>query len=303
MSPRTRSLSASEVKAAARPRERARSRRTSLRQALQLAVVGVVGLAPHVATAAAPRGTDTEATQYSPWQSKQHTPFASVATDFGFIYGRPRVTLGYGAPFWNFVGVDAYWMSTNSFSAPYVGWRASLPFLDAMFGVRRNLPYNRRILEVRDHHDQQELSLEDGGERSAYTAVDFELNAVAPVLHGGLFLTVHPVYVDLPSDLHVYEEVLRAVIKPPFAVGIRGGYVYGVGADQALQLGALGEYVVLPGRPKGVTRLGPLAHATFSKHLEGFAAFSFVVDSPDTLGVVHGTYAFFGLLHRWAQRF
>src|SRR5690606_41832455 len=63
------------------------------------------------------------------------------------------------------------------------------------------------------------------------------------------------------------------------------------------------EYIVLPGRPQGVTRFGPLLHATFSQHLEGFAAFSFVVDSPDGLGVLHGSYAIFGLLHRWAHRF
>jgi hypothetical protein len=118
-----------------------------------------------------------------------------------------------------------------------------------------------------------------------------------------LFLSVHPVWVDAPKDLHMYEEVLRVVIEPPFALGLRGGFLYGIGDEQNLKVGAMLEHVVTPGRPRGVWRSGPVALATFSKNLEGLFAFSVVLDSPDELGVVHGTYAFLGLLHRWAGRF
>ncbi len=265
--------------------------------------LGLGVFAPGVTRAAAPTKPETSEPQYSPWQSKKATPFASVATDVGVVYARPRLTLGYGAPFWNFVGIDAYWLTTNSFSAPYVGWRASLPFLDTFFGVRRTIPFDRRFLPKQDKYSDTDLGLENGGERSAYTAVDFELDLAAPVAHGGAFLGFHPVLIDVPRDSYVYEEVLRVVMRPPFAMGLRGGYVYGFGESQDVQLGALAEYVFVPGRPRGVTRGGPLFHATLSKHLEGFAAFSFVLDSPDALGVVDGTYAFLGLLHRWARRF
>ncbi|MBX3185255.1 MAG: hypothetical protein KIT72_08380 [Polyangiaceae bacterium] len=241
--------------------------------------------------------------QYSPWQTDHATPFVSLATDFGVVYARPRLTLGYGAPFWSYVGLDAHWIVTNSFTAPYIGWRASLPFLDVTMGVRRTLPFDRRLLPPRERHHADSLAVPPDGERAAYTAIDFEVAAVAPLGHGGAFLSVHPVYIDVPEEHHVFDEVLRAVMKPPFAMGFRGGYVLGLDENQDIQVGAGAEYVLLPGRPKGVTRAGPIVHLTFSKTLEGFFVFSAVVDSPDDLGIEHGTYAFLGLLHRWAQRF
>ena len=267
---------------------------------------------PSTARAAAPDSaatenpkTDTEhskGNKFSPWQSKKATPFVSLATDAGIIYFRPRLTLGYGSPFWNFIGLDAHWLTTNSFSQPYVGFRASLPFMDAMLGTRLVFPFNRKLLEPKDSYRADDLELDGNSERSVYRAVDFELNGAAPALHGAFFLGFHPLYIDAPKDVLVYEEVVRAVMVPPFALGIRGGYVYGVGAERNWKFGFMAEYVVTPGRPRNVTRLGPIALANFSKHLEGLAAFSFVVDGPDSLGIEHGTYAFLGILHRWAAR-
>ncbi len=240
--------------------------------------------------------------RYSPWQSSRATPFVSLASDAGFIYARPRLTVGYGAPFWNFVGVEAAVLTTNSFGQPSIGWRASLPFLDAILSAREVFPYNRRFMAPKDSHSSGDLRLDTGGRRSVYHAVDLEVALTAPVLHGGLFLQAHPLFVDAPRDLHLYEEEVRAIMVPPFALATRGGYVYGVGSG-SMKFGGMVEYVVLPGRPKNVTRLGPIALVTFSKYLDGFAAFSFVVSSPDSLDIQDGTYAFVGVLHRWAQRF
>ena len=256
-----------------------------------------------MAPAAAPDQLEPKR-KLSPWQSSQATPFASVATDLGIIYLRPRLTLGYGAPFWNFVGIDTFWMTTNSFTSPYVGWRASLPFLDAFLGVRHTYPWNRRFMTRQSSHSGGDLDLaERGGQRSEYNAIDFEIAAFAPVLHGVIFLSVHPVWVDAPKDVHMYEEVLRVIIEPPFALGLRSGYLYGIGNEQNLKVGGMLEHVVMPGRPEGVWRTGPVALMTFTKTLEGLFAFSVVFSGPDDLGVVHGTYAFLGLLHRWAHRF
>lgn len=261
---------------------------------LLVTVPAVAEQHPAVTKAARPR--------YSPWQSNQATPFVSLATDAGFIYARPRLTVGYGAPFWNYVGVEAAVISTNSFGQPSIGWRASLPFLDAILTAREVYPYNRRYMDPKDSHDSHDLRLDTGGRRSVYHAVDLEVALTAPLFHGGVFLQAHPLFVDAPRDQHLYEEYIRAIIAPPFALATRGGYVYGIG-DGSVKLGGMLEYVVLPGRPGNVTRLGPIALATFSKNLDGFAAFSFVASSPDNLDIQDGTYAFIGVLHRWAQRF
>ena len=130
----------------ARRRATTRSARTpTFAPALSL-LLAFVGLAAPALAAQPPSGETPRPKLLSPWQSSKATPFASLATDVGFIYARPRLTLGYGAPFWHFVGVDTYVMTTNSFASAYVGWRASLPFLDALMGVRRVYPYDRRFM-------------------------------------------------------------------------------------------------------------------------------------------------------------
>ncbi len=239
----------------------------------------------------------------SAWDSDEDTFFTTVASDIGFIYLRPRVTLGYGSPYWKFVGIDTYFLATNSFTSPYVGWRASFPFLDALMGVRYVHAFDRRILPKKNEYEGEDLDLEPGDTRSTYTAIDFELVLVAPLFHGGVFLTAHPVWVDAPSDVRIYEEVLRVVMEPPFAMGLRGGYVYGFGASLDVKAGFLLEHVIMPGRPANVVRGGPAVLIGLSKHFDFLFAFSPVLTSPDSLGILHGTYAYLGFLHRFSHRF
>ncbi len=239
----------------------------------------------------------------SPWQSDQDTYFVSGTTDLGIIYVRPRVMLGYGSPHWKYVAIDAYVTTTNSFTSPYLGWRATFPFLDAFLGVRTVYPFDRRFLAPSDRHTGDDLSLDGGGERSTYNVVEHEISALAPVLHGIAYAQVHPLMVDAPRDRHVFEERIRAVVAPPFAMNTRLGYFYGFGEAQKLKAGLITEYVVLPGRPRNVLRAGPLFLLELSPTLDAMGAFSAVIDSPDALGTFHGPYAFLGILHRWAKRF
>jgi len=273
-----------------------------LSRLLASAAVAAATSAPTSAGATPPSSARQQTPTYSPWQSDRSTAFVSTVTDAGVVYVRPRVMLGYGAPHWKFVALDAHWIVTNSFTAPYLGWRASLPFLDAMFGARTVYPFNRAILTPAASHTGPELGLDDDEERSTYQAVDLELAAYAPLAHGVAFLDLHPVLVNAPRDVHIYEEVLRAVMQPPMAVGTRGGYLYGFGPDQSLKAGFVLEYVVLPHRPRNVTRGGPVGSLSIDQHWEFLVAFSAVLDSPDSLGIWHGTYAFLGLTHRWAMR-
>jgi hypothetical protein len=255
------------------------------------------------AAAQQPPRTAKPRPQYSPWQSSRATPFVSTISDAGIVYVRPRVMLGYGAPHWQYTALDAHWIATNSFTAPYVGWRASLPFLDTMLGVRTTYPYDRRILPIQHHYHAADLGLRPGSRRSTYRAIDFEVALFIPVLHGVAYLDVHPVWVDANRGSRLYEEVLRAIIAPPFAVGTRGGYLYGAGRDGWAKLGVVAEYVILPDRPGNVTRGGPIAILTLSQWWEAMAFFSAVIDGPDSLGIWHGPYAGAGLTHRWARRF
>lgn len=241
--------------------------------------------------------------KYSAWQSDEDSFYASSASDAGIVYARPQLTLGYGSPFWKFSGFDGYLLSTNGFAAAYAGWRASLPFLDVMFGHRWNYPYDRRYLPPKDVYRPRDLELDDPAERATYEVTELELTLLAPVLHGAAFIELHPMWFDAPGDKWVFEEVMRVVIVPPFAMRTRLGYVYGFGVRQDLKIGAMVEYLVTPGRPMNTTRVGPLALVSFTKHFEGLFTTTVVVSGPDELGGYTGTYGFMGVRYRWAQRF
>jgi hypothetical protein len=243
-----------------------------------------------------------EEPRYSPWQSKQSSWFVSSASDVGFIYARPHLTLGWGAPFWQFVGVDAYAISTNSFAAAYVGLRANLPFLDVQWGGRKVVPFDRRFLAPAERYRAEDLSLAAGGERSVYQLIEFELTPVAPLLHGVVFAELHPLWIDAPRDQYLFEEMLRAVVKPPFAMRTRLGYLYAFDEAGNFKLGAMTEYIVTPGRPKNVTRVGPVVLVGLSRHVELLTTATLPVSSPDELGLYEGSYGFIGARLRWAKR-
>jgi hypothetical protein len=252
---------------------------------------------------AAAQPTEHDEHKYSEWQSNEHTWFAASASDIGVIYLRPHLTLGYGAPFWQFVGFDGYALATNSFSAAYAGWRASLPFLDVQLGSRWNYPYDRRYLPRQSSFTADELGMRDGSARSANRVTELEVTPLAPLFGGVVFMEFHPIWFSTPGDQFVFEEVIRAVVAPPFAMRTRLGYVYKFGDGDRIKLGAMTEYLVLPGRPENVTRVGPLLLVTLAPRLEGLFTATFVVSSPDHLGLYESSYGFLGLRVRWAQRF
>jgi len=247
--------------------------------------------------------TEHDEHKYSEWQSNEHTLFAASASDVGVIYLRPHLTVGWGAPFWQFVGFDGYLLTTNSFAAAYAGWRASLPFLDVQLGSRWNYPYDRRFLPPQDSYTADELGMRDGSQRSVSRVTELEVTPLAPIFGGVAFLEFHPIWFSTPHDQLMMEEVIRAIVAPPFAMRTRAGYVYKFGDKDRIKLGGMLEYLVLPGRPSNITRIGPLLLVSLAPRLEGLFTTTFVLSSPDSLGPYEGTYGFLGLRVRWAQRF
>ncbi len=241
--------------------------------------------------------------KYSPWQSEKNTWFLASASDVGIVYVRPHATLGWGAPFWQFVGLDTYAITTPSFAAAYVGVRASLPWLDVQWGYRGTYAFDRRLLPPRSEYRADDLHLSDGDKRSTYGVIELEITPAVPVLHGALFAEIHPMWFNAPRDVYLYEEIMRAVVDSRFAMRTRLGYLYQPDDDGMIKVGAMLEYMVTPGRPKNVARVGPVVLVGLSKHIEGLATATFAVSSPDDLGLYEGTYGFIGLRARFAQRF
>lgn len=273
------------------------------RVARELAAVAAAALLLCVAGPAQAQPPEHDEEKLSIWQSDENSFFAASASDVGIVYARPHLTLGYGAPFWQFVGIDAYALASNAFAAAYAGWRASLPFLDVQLGARWNYPYDRRFLPRKESYTADDLPLKKGDARSKNRVIELEVTPLAPLFGGIAFTEFHPIWLDTPNDTFLYEEVIRAVVAPPFAMRTRLGYVHPFGPGGRVKLGAMLEYLVLPGRPENVARLGPLLLIQATDRIEGLFTWTYPVKSPDDLGAYEGSYGYLGLRYRWVQRF
>lgn len=236
----------------------------------------------------------------SPWDHGSARAFVAGRIDAGIVFARPAFMLGYGRPHWEWFGVEAYALTTNSFGAVYAGTRASLPFLDFTIGVRDTLSYRRSFLPQRASYVADDVDAAHGP-RARYLSLDVELTGVVPLLGGYvLWGFVSTTILDAPKDVLVFDESLRVVMRQPAAIDFRFGYIHAIGREGPLKLGVLSETIALPHRDGPVERIGPLGTLSLTDHTEVVAVFTVAVWSPDALGILHSPYGFLGLRYRWA---
>lgn len=237
----------------------------------------------------------------SPWDHGKPRAFVAGKVDLGVVYARPAVMVGYGRPHWEWFGAEAYVFSTNSFGATYAGARASLPFLDFTMGVRDTLSYRRSFLPDKAHYEASDVD-HTTGDRARYRTYETELSGVLPAPWGYfVWGVVGETVFGVPRGQLVYEEGIRVVMRPPFALDLRFGYVASVGKDGVAKIGFLTETIVMPNRDGPVERVGPVVTLAITDHLEGLGVFTTVVRGPDSLGLLHSPYGILGVRYRFAS--
>jgi hypothetical protein len=250
------------------------------------AAVVFAGAAPSVAHA-----------DEAPWKSEERRPFVATTVDAGLPYAQPSLFVGWGQPHWQWAGIEARAGTTATFAHAFVGLRAALPFLDASFGVRETQSFRWPLLAQRDAYDADAHEGEGNGAR--YRAIDLELSGVLPFPGGFLLWDALVVRtLSVPPERDVYEESLRAIVRPPVAAVGRLGYAARVGR---VSFGPLAEVVALPQRAGPVVRGGVLASVQCSAHLEAVFALTLPITSPDALAVVDASSGLLGVRWRWAS--
>src|SRR5436190_10279915 len=68
------------------------------------------------------------------WATLPPRQFVATTVDVGFVYLRPRLSLGYGRPFTEWIGVDANPIASQNGLGVYGGLRLEIPHLDLRFG-------------------------------------------------------------------------------------------------------------------------------------------------------------------------
>lgn len=247
----------------------------------------------------APSGTEQAVvTRY--WELGRPRLFLAAMGEGGYAYVRPRFALGYGQPYWRWIGVEAYPLLSLSGLGQYVGVGGAVPGLTARAGARYTYPLSRDYLEPRSSYDRLDLELRET-EPAKYLALEAEVAATVPVLVGSAFAILTAYRVELvPDDLFVFEENLRQIMEPPYIWRARLGYLVGFGKDGSIRIGAAAEYIGLPGREEHVVRAGVLGSVLISANLEAQASLIPVIVSPDRLGLAGGDFGQLGVRYHWA---
>src|SRR6187431_1756187 len=96
------------------------------------------------------------------WATLPPRPFVATTVDVGFVYLRPRLSLGYGRPFTEWIGWDANPIATTNGLGAYTGLRLEIPHLDFRIGPRYFASFNHTYLPSQDSYSRLDLESNAG---------------------------------------------------------------------------------------------------------------------------------------------
>ena len=137
---------------------------------------------------------ERDGSKTSYWASGTTRPFLSTSIDVGYLYLRPRVSLGYGTPFSKWIGIDLNPAAGIRFLGGYAGFRASLPRIDLRVGARYTWAFQQHFLAPNLNFHRLDIESQ-ALERSQYTTLEAELTGNLPAGPGtflGIALPVAP---------------------------------------------------------------------------------------------------------------
>lgn len=234
------------------------------------------------------------------WETSGPRPFFATTIDVGYLYLRPRVSIGYGRPFHKWFGIDANPTVQNFGFGAYAGLRLDIPYFDIRAGARYFGSFQRSYLRPDTSYDRYEMESTALG-RSRVLTLETEANLTVPVGPGSILALGSLSYLaNVPEGLYVYEETLRVMVAPPWVWRARGGYMFGFGAHQQFSIGPAVDLLGVPERGSFVVRVGGLVRFVMSRSFELRGAFMPSIHSQDSLGLLESDFTELGLRWRWA---
>jgi hypothetical protein len=236
------------------------------------------------------------------WGTLPARAFISTTVDLGFVYARPRVSLGYGRPFTKWVGVDANPIAKTGGLGAYGGLRLEIPHLDFRIGPRYFWSFEHSYLAKQDSYDRIELE-RDLSEDATTLTWEAELDLSTKLGPGLALLRGSLSYVTgVPEGRNVYEETLHVIVDPPWVWRTRLAYVFTFGLRNQHSLGPAVDFLNVPKRNDSETvRVGPIIRLQLSRRVDVRGSFVFTVFSPDRIGLAGGDFTELGLRYRWAS--
>ena len=236
------------------------------------------------------------------WDALPPRFFVATTVDLGFVYARPRVSVGYGRPFTSWVGLDANPIVQSTGLGAYGGLRFEIPHVDLRLGPRYFSSFQHVYLAPADSYSRIDLETE-GGTRAKTLTYEAELDLSLPLGPGTLLGRGSVSYVTgVPSGDEVFEETLHMIVKPPLVWRGRGGYAFRFGPYSQHSIGWVVDFLDVPKRDDSKTiRTGPVLRLVLSRRVEVRGSFIVTVKSPDTIGLAGGDFTELGVRYRWAS--
>ena len=236
------------------------------------------------------------------WATLPPRTFVATTVDIGFVYLRPRLSLGYGRPFTQWIGIDANPIAAQNGLGAYAGVRVEVPHLDLRLGPRYFASFNHTYLLTQPSYSRLELE-SNAGDPSRTLTLEAELDLNFRLGPGRLFLRGSASYVSgVPEGYSAYEETLHIIVDPPFVWRARLGYAFSFGARKQHSIGGAVDLLDVPKRDDSRTiRVGPIVRLALSRRVDVRGSFIFTVVSPDRIGLAGGDFTELGIRYRWAS--
>lgn len=236
----------------------------------------------------------------NPWSTGNPRGFFAATFDLGFLYLRPRLSVGYGKPHQLWIGWDANPIVNVSAAGGYTGLRLHHPIADLRVGARYGVAYNRSYFEPQRSYRARDFGI-DNGSTASYLSWEAELTLQIPVGRGRILSESALTYVSrVPSTRYVLEETIRVIVDPPWVWRTRLGYLFRFGAENAIQLGVVAELVGVPKRDLTVLRAGFLLNWNVTPKIQIRGAWIPQILSRDRIGIRGGYFGTLGVRWRWA---
>ncbi len=236
------------------------------------------------------------------WSAGPARPFIATTVDVGWVYVRPRVSLGYGKPFTSWIGLDANPLAQSSGIGAYGGVRFALPYVDLRVGSRYFYSFQHSYYVQATSYSRLDLDADSGTPAKLLTH-EAELTVNIPAGPGDILLLGSASIVSgIPDGQFAFEETLHVIVKAPYVWRARTGYSVRFGSQRQHSVGFVGEVLDVPRREDSLTvRVGPVLRIVLSRRVEVRGSFVTTVFSPDRIGLVGGDFTELGVRYRWAS--
>ena len=237
------------------------------------------------------------------WKTGATRKFIATQTDLGYIYLRPRVILGYGAPFFKWVGVEANPLLSQNYLGAWGGVRLTLPVIDLRIGARYIYSLRRDYLPDLNSFDRTAIELTRNGGNARTITYEAELSTGFATKLGELSALGSISRIgNVPDGMYVYEESLHVVAEPTFIWRARGAFgFYAVPRYRQFTIGPALDFIAVPERRELLIRAGAVVRVVLNRQIEIRGTFVPTVNSRDDLGLLNSDFTELGLRYRWAS--